>query len=170
MKSPGRRMPMMLILPLAMAMPMAQAAGGGGGGAGGAGGGRGANADPDYNRAVDEIKAKRFDQAIPLLQSYVARSPDDANGENWLAYAYRKSGQLDAAFEHYGKALRIDPNHRGAHEYVGEAYLMVGDLAKAEEHLKILDRLCLFPCEEYTDLKTAVAAYRINQGLTAAKP
>lgn len=167
MKLPNSWMP--LLLALVLASPLAQAAGGGGG-AGGAGGGRSANADPDYNKAVDAIKAKNFEQAIPLLQGYVARTPDDANGENWLAYAYRKSGQLDAAFEHYGKALKIDPNHRGAHEYVGEAYLMVGNLAKAEEHLKILDRLCLFPCEEYTDLKTAVAAYRANQGLTAAKP
>lgn len=168
MKLPRCWMPLLLVLPLA-AMPLAQAAGGGGG-AGGAGGGRSANADPDYNKAVDAIKSKHFEQAIPLLQAYVARAPNDADGENWLAYALRKSGQVDAAFEHYAKALKIDPDHRGAHEYIGEAYLMVGNLAKAEEHLKILDRLCFFPCEEYTDLKTAVAAYRINQGLTAAKP
>ena len=160
-------MPMMLIL--AMASAMTHAAGGGGGGGGGSGRSS-SNTDPDYNNAVSAIQDKRFEQAIPLLQRYVARTPDDANGENWLAYAYRKSGQLDPAFEHYAKALKIDPKHRGAHEYVGEAYLMVGNLAKAEEHLKILDKLCFLPCEEYSDLKTAVAAYRANQGLSMAKP
>jgi tetratricopeptide (TPR) repeat protein len=160
------RMPL-LLLTLVLTSPMTHAAGGGGGGGSGRSVG---NSDPDYNNAVSAIKAKNFEQAIPLLLRYVARSPDDANGENWLAYAYRKSGQLDPAFEHYAKALKIDPNHLGAHEYVGEAYLMAGNLAKAEEHLKILDKLCLLPCEEYSDLKTAVAAYRANQGLSAAKP
>jgi len=43
---------------------------------------------------------------------------------------------------------------------MGEAYLMANNLAKAEEQLKELDQLCLFPCEEYSDLKKAVAAYK----------
>jgi tetratricopeptide (TPR) repeat protein len=151
--------------------PVAWAAGGGGGGGGGGSstGWGGGNADPDYNAAVAAIKAQDYPKAVPLLQGYVARSPDDANGENWLAYAYRKTGRLDEAFEHYAKALKLNPNHRGAHEYVGEAYLMVGNLAKAEEHLKILDRLCLLPCEEYTDLKEAVAAYKVNKGIASSQ-
>ena len=68
-------------------------------------------------------------------------------------------GKLDLAFKHYGEALRLDPRHRGAHEYIGEAYLMKGDLAKAKEHLAQLDRLCFFGCTELTDLKQAIAAY-----------
>lgn len=148
--------------------PLVWAAGGGGGAGGGSSTGwGGGNADPEYNAAVAAIEAKDYAKAVPLLQGYVVRSPDDANGENWLAYAYRKTGKLDEAFEHYAKALKLNPNHRGAHEYVGEAYLMVGNLAKAEEHLKILDKLCLLPCEEFTDLKEAVAAYRVNKGMAA---
>ena len=58
--------------------------------------------------------------------------------------------------------LEIDPKHRGAHEYIGEAYLMVKNLARAEEHLAALDRICLLPCEEYTDLKAKVAAYKAS--------
>jgi len=153
---------------LALAPALAWAAGGGGGGSGGGNGPPGA-ADPDYAAAVKAIKAGDFAGAIPRLTAYVGRVPNDAYGENWLAYAYRKSGQLDAAFEHYDKALKIDPNHLGAHEYVGEAYLMVGNLAKAEEHLKALDKLCFFPCEEYTDLKKEVAAYKTRNGATAAR-
>lgn len=139
-----------------------------GGGGGGRSGTAASEADKDYRAGVVAIKAERYAEAIPLLTAYVARAPADANGENWLAYAYRKSGQLDAAFEHYEKALAIDPGHRGAHEYMGEAYLMAGKLAEAEEHLRILDRLCLLPCEEYSDLKKAVAAYKSRGGATAA--
>ena len=79
-----------------------------------------------------------------------------------LGYANRKSGNLDLAFKHYNEALRLDPKHRGAHEYIGEAYLMKGDVAKAKDHLAALDRICFFGCEEYSDLKKAIAEYEQN--------
>jgi len=67
---------------------------------------------------------------------------------------------MSLVFKHYNEALRIDPDHRGAHEYLGEAYLMVGNVAKAKEHLSVLDKLCFFPCDEFTDLKKAIATTR----------
>ena len=57
-------------------------------------------------------------------------------------------------------ALQLDPRHRGAHEYIGEAYLMANNLTKAEEHLAALQRICLILCGEYEDLKKAIADYR----------
>ena len=67
---------------------------------------------------------------------------------------------MDRAFEHYERALQLNPRHRGAHEYLGEAYLLVNDLPKAEVHLAALEKICLIPCEEYDDLKKAIAEYR----------
>ena len=56
---------------------------------------------------------------------------------------------------------RTDPSHhRGAHEYIGVAYLLQGDLPKAKEHLAALDKICLVRCEEYEDLKKEIDAYR----------
>ena len=60
---------------------------------------------------------------------------------------------------HYQRALTLNPRHRSAHEHLGEAYLVRGDLAKAEEHFAALERICLIPCEEYDDLKRAIAEY-----------
>ncbi len=37
---------------------------------------------------------------------------------------------------------------------------MINDLPKAEAHLAALQQICLIPCEEYEDLKKAVADYR----------
>jgi tetratricopeptide (TPR) repeat protein len=81
---------------------------------------------------------------------------------NNLGFAYRQSKQLPLAFRHYERALAIDPDHRGAHEYIGEAYLMVNNLARAEEHRARLEKLCFFPCEQLTDLRAKIAAYRKN--------
>ena len=154
------------LLLAACAAPPVFASGGGGGGGGGMttlSNGQLSPVDPEYSQAVDEIHAEHFPQAITLLESYISRSPEhdrDADAHNWLGYAYRKSGNLDAAFLNYDKALAINPKHRGAHEYMGEAYLMTGNIAQAEEHLKALDKLCFTPCTEYSTLKRAVASWK----------
>jgi hypothetical protein len=66
---------------------------------------------------------------------------------------------MSLVFQHYNEALRIDPKHKGANEYLGEAYLMVGNLPKAKEQLATLDKICFLPCKEYSELKTSIAAY-----------
>ena len=119
--------------------------------------------DPDYTKAEAAINAQRWNEAVELLHRAAARDDSDADIYNYLGYAERHRGNLDAAFKHYDRALKLNPNHRGAHEYVGEAYLMVGDLPKAEQHLKALDKLCFLPCGEYTELKEKVAAYKAKR-------
>ena len=123
-----------------------------------------APANPDYARAAALIEAEKFAEALPLLKKAEAAEPDNADVHNYLGYAHRKLKNLDAALKHYKIALRIAPRHRGANEYLGELYLVLGDLAKAEERLAVLDKACLFGCEEYTELKDAIAAYKAKAG------
>jgi Flp pilus assembly protein TadD len=127
--------------------------------------------DADYTAAVKAIKADKFAAAIPLLEGVVKRDATNADAYNWLAYATRKNGDPAASIPIYQKALALDPKHKGAHEYIGEAYLMLGDLPKAKEHLAGLDSLCFFSCEEYRDLKKAVEKYEKSGGKTSgARP
>ena len=77
-----------------------------------------------------------------------------------LGFSYRNLKQFDLAFKHYERAIELDPRHRGAHEYIGEAYLMMGDLAGAQRHLAAIKEICLLPCEELTDLERAIAQYQ----------
>ena len=118
--------------------------------------------DADYAAGKQAIAAGNWQVAADAFSRVVARDAGNANAHNFLGYAYRKSGQLDLAFKHYEEALRRDSRHRGAHEYIGETYLLTNNLAKAEEHLKALDRICTLGCEEYDDLKKAVAEYKRN--------
>ena len=99
--------------------------------------------------------------AAAALEEGLQQSPNNADYHNLLAYSIRKGPNPDmsAVFKHYNEALRIDPKHKNAHEYLGEAYLMVGNVAKAKEHLAQLDKLCFFGCSQYSDLKKAIAAH-----------
>jgi Flp pilus assembly protein TadD len=124
-------------------------------------------ADGDLAAARKAILAKDWAGAIRLLEQVKARQPGNADVHNLLGYAERNRGDLDAAFAHYQTALRLDPGHRGAHEYAGEAWLLAGNLAKAEEHLAALARLCASSCEEYRDLEKSVAGYKRKLGAPA---
>jgi Flp pilus assembly protein TadD len=121
----------------------------------------GAPPDPELAAARARIEAKDWSGAAAILQTAVAREPTNAEYHNLLGYAVRNgpNPNMDVVFKHYTEALRLDPRHRGAHEYIGEAYLMVGNLAKAREHLAALDKLCFFTCAEYRDLKRAIQRY-----------
>lgn len=119
--------------------------------------------DLDAARAL--IKAKDWKGAFDKLNSAVAADPKNADVQNLLGYSYRKTGKLDLAQKHYDEALRLSPDHRGAHEYVGELYLMKDDVAKAERHLGELRRICgTAGCEEFKELSQAIAEYRRKKG------
>jgi cytochrome c-type biogenesis protein CcmH/NrfG len=117
--------------------------------------------DPVLEKASAATARKDWAGAAAVLRDGLAANPNNANYHNLYAYSIRKGANPDMnlVFKHYNEALRIDPQHRGAHEYIGEAYLMVGNLAKAKDHLGQLNKLCFFPCVEYTDLKKAIAEY-----------
>jgi len=90
--------------------------------------------DPVLEQATKTIAAKDWPQAQALLKDAVDRNPGNADYHNLYAYSIRKGANPDMSlvFKHYNEALRLDPRHRGAHEYLGEAYLMVGNLPKAK--------------------------------------
>lgn len=108
------------------------------------------------------ITAKDWNGAIQALTAAARRDGGNADIQNMLGYAYRNSGQLEAAFKHYHLALKLDPRHLGAHEYIGEAYLLANNPAKAEEHLARLRQLCPSACEEYDDLRKKLDQYRVR--------
>ena len=118
--------------------------------------------DPVIAGAQKAIAAKDWTRAAAVMRDALAAHPDNADYHNLYAYSLRKGPNPDMkeVFRHYEEALRIDPDHRNAHEYIGEAYLQVGDLAKAKQHLAALDKLCWLPCEQYTELKEAVEDYQ----------
>jgi Flp pilus assembly protein TadD len=118
-----------------------------------------ASRDEDYAAGRRAIEQKDWAQAARQFKRAELRHPDHADLQNMLGFSYRNLKQFDLAFKHYERAIELDPRHRGAHEYIGEAYLMTGNLAGARRHLAALKEICLLPCEELTDLERAIAEY-----------
>jgi Flp pilus assembly protein TadD len=119
-----------------------------------------AKSDADFAAGKKAIERKDWPEATRFFQRAERRNPDSADLQNYLGYSYRNQTQYDLAFKHYKRALEIDPRHRGAHEYIGEAYLLTGDVASAEKHLAALKEICVLPCEELKDLDSAIVKYR----------
>ena len=127
-------------------------------------------ADDPLTPTRAQIAAKNWTGAIDELKRVNATASADWN--NLMGYSHRKAKMPDyaAAEKFYDEALRIDPKHRGALEYSGELYLIKGELAKAEQRLAVLDKVCFMPCEEYTDLKNALARFKAAGNKYVAKP
>ena len=128
-----------------------------------------APAGDKLSAARSQIAAKNWPAVIDELRR--ANDSGSADWNNLMGYSLRQATTPDlaGAEKHYNEALRIDPAHRGGLEYSGELYLITGNLAKAEERLAMLDKVCKLPCEEYTDLKKSVARYKANGNKVVAQ-
>ena len=116
----------------------------------------------DFERGKQAVADANWERAAFHLERAAKADPRNADAFNLLAYSYRHLDRLDDAFETYGRALDLDPGHRGAHEYIGEAYLLVGDPAMAEEHLSILKEAC-GDCEEADELAEAIDRFKAGE-------
>ncbi len=83
---------------------------------------------------ADDAK-KKFGKALKKFREATDYDPKYFEAWNMVGFCSRKSGDLKGSFEAYHKCLEIEPEYAQAHEYLGEAYLMTNDLAKAKEQL-----------------------------------
>ena len=116
----------------------------------------------DYKRGYDEVSNGTYQLAIKYLLKAAKTSPDNPDVYNLLGFSHRKLDKVEESFMYYNRALKLNPRHLGANEYIGELYLRTNNLKKAEEHLKLLDDICFFGCDEYDDLKESIEKYKKN--------
>lgn len=112
-----------------------------------------------YKQAKDLVDAKAYAKAIPLLEQNLHDKGPSADTLNLLGFSYRKLGDTNKGLDYYLQALKLEPNHLGANEYLGELYLEMNDLPKAEDRLQVLKKAC-GSCEESQDLQAAVDAFK----------
>jgi len=114
-----------------------------------------------YNKAYELVYNKKFDKSIKLLEKIAKRKDlgeKKADVYNLLGFSYRKQSEpdLDKALESYKIALETNPEHLGAHEYLGELYITLGNMNKANEMLNNLEKIAGTSSMEYIKLKKAI--------------
>lgn len=115
------------------------------------------NDAPDLSAVRARIKAKAWPHALADLR-VIANTVEHADVYNLLGFVHRNMGAHKSSLTFYKKALDFNPDHKGAHEYLGELYVKVGDMSKARDHERALIGLCPAGCEELVDLRAAIAA------------
>ena len=130
-----------------------------------AGSGSSTRGDDDPLREARALIAEeRYEEALAELEGVVARDEGNADAWNLVGFSHRKLERYEPAMEGYARALAIDPRHTEAIEYLGELYLALDDLARAEEQLARLGEICASGCEEYEELEEAIARYKAARG------
>ena len=107
----------------------------------------------DYAFAL--IKAGRYDEALTMLD--LLANPNTPVALNYRGYATRKQGRLDEGIGYYLKSVALDPLYTRVREYLGEAYLLKGDVAGAKAQFLEIKQICGSVCEEYQHLAVAIA-------------
>ena len=117
-----------------------------------------------YERAKVYIEEDNFKKSLKVLKTLTKR--EDLAGfradiYNLLGFSYRKLNKpdLDKSFAAYMMAIELEPAHIGAHEYLGELYLMLENQSKALEILAKLEVLAGKSSKEYLDLEKAIKQY-----------
>jgi len=115
---------------------------------------------PNFDAALNALENKEWRTAIESLNKAAEKSRDNADIHNLLGYAYRNLRNFEQAFWHYEQALKLNPRHRSAREYLGEAYLMINILEKAEDELRRLEELCPRGCRQRDMLKAKIEEFK----------
>ena len=123
----------------------------------GAGSSSSVDANKEYLKAEKLIKSDEFEKAIIALNKLLTETPDGytkADLYNYLGYATRKQQKpnFEKAEKYYLKALKINDQHIGALEYLGELYYETDRLEEAFELLDRLESAAGKDSEEYLEL------------------
>ena len=117
-----------------------------------------------YERAQVYIEEDNFKKSLKVLKALTKR--EDLAGfradiYNLLGFSYRKLSKpdLDKSFAAYMMAIELEPAHLGAHEYLGELYLMLENKSMALEMLAKLEVMAGKSSKEYLDLEKAINQY-----------
>ena len=109
--------------------------------------------DAAYLQAAGLINEGRYEDALWSLRAAGVALGPHPDVLTYQGFANRKLSNYDVAISYYSAALKLDPAHRGANEYLGEYYVETGQAAKAKQQLMTLEKICKFGCEEAEELR-----------------
>jgi predicted Zn-dependent protease len=120
---------------------------------------KGSSLDQDqvYSLGYWQARNGHYEAALETLRS--AGDQDDPRIQTMVGFTLRKLGRVDEAFGYYFKAIATRPEATTTRQYLGEAYLQIGDPARAKEQLAEIAKRCGTACEDYATLADEIAKY-----------
>jgi predicted Zn-dependent protease len=115
------------------------------------------NQDQVYSLGYWQAKNGEYDAALATLRS--ASDQNDPRVQTMMGFTLRKLGRVDEAFGYYFKAIATRPEATTTRQYLGEAYLQIGDPVRAREQLAEIAKRCGTACEDYVALAEEIAKY-----------
>ena len=100
-----------------------------------------------------EKALKRYEKALKYLLKSNQEKPLQADTLNYLGFTSRKLGDFEKGEKYYLLGLKIDPQHKGINEYLGELYVATNRINLAKQRLEVLVNC---NCEEYSELKEII--------------
>ena len=105
------------------------------------------------SKGKNEKAKKRYEKALKLLIKSNKKNPNEADTLNYLGFTTRKLGNYEEGEKYYLLGLKIEPNHRGINEYLGELYVVTNRIELAKQRLDVLKNC---NCKEYEELKDII--------------
>lgn len=120
--------------------------------------------DQDQIYSVGYWQAKSGQYAAALATLQTAQDQSDPRIQTMIGFTLRKLGRVDEAMGYYQRVLAAHPDRTTTRQYLGEAFLQIGDPAKAREQLAEISKRCGTSCEDYQLLADEIATYEAKAG------
>jgi len=118
--------------------------------------------DQIYSLGYWQAKDGKYAEALATLRA--AANPADPRIETMIGFSLRKLGRLDEAMAFYQRVLAAYPDRTTTRQYLGEAFLQMGEPAKAKEQLAEIAKRCGRACEDYQLLADEIAKFEKQSG------
>ena len=118
--------------------------------------------DSNYKLGLELIKKEKYKSAIGKFKILINKKSDNytqADIYNYLGYTHRKLKDYDTAETYYLKALKLDSDHLGALEYMGELFLETDRIEEAKNLLQKLKSVAGESSNEYLELSFLINNY-----------
>jgi tetratricopeptide (TPR) repeat protein len=116
-------------------------------------------AKKDLEAGKAKNAGKKYKKALDRGERALGIDPRYHEAWNLVGYSSRQLKDYDRALAAYDKCLALKPDYAPAREYLGVAWLMLGNLDKAREQMAWLDRT-VPSSPEAGDLRKAIAEYQ----------
>jgi predicted Zn-dependent protease len=113
--------------------------------------------DQIYSLGYWQAKGGEYAAALATLRS--ASNQADPRVQTMIGYTLRKLGRVDEGMDYYLAVLTAHPDRTTTRQYLGEAFLQLGQPDNAKQQLAEIAKRCGTACEDYQLLAGEIAKF-----------